>query len=69
MNEETQPDLLKQNGSGGGLHRDVFPLGLATAYGLYASAAAISLLFVGFAMRETKGKTLEEMSSKYNINH
>ena len=36
--------------------------GLAGAYGLYAAAAAISLLFVLTAVRETKGKTLEEMS-------
>jgi SP family sugar:H+ symporter-like MFS transporter len=35
--------------------------GLAGAYGLYAGAAAISLLFVWTAVRETKGKTLEEM--------
>jgi SP family sugar:H+ symporter-like MFS transporter len=35
--------------------------GLASAYGLYAAAAVISLLFVWFAVRETKGKTLEEM--------
>ena len=35
--------------------------GLASAYGLYAGAAAISLLFVWFGVRETKGKTLEEM--------
>jgi len=36
-------------------------LGLAGAYGLYAAAALISLLFVWTAVRETKGKTLEEM--------
>jgi SP family sugar:H+ symporter-like MFS transporter len=35
--------------------------GLAGAYGLYAAAAAISFLFVWTAVRETKGKTLEEM--------
>lgn len=35
--------------------------GLAGAYGLYAVAAAISLLFVLTAVRETKGKTLEQM--------
>jgi MFS transporter, SP family, sugar:H+ symporter len=35
--------------------------GLAGAYGLYAAAAAISLLFVWTAVRETKGKTLEQM--------
>ena len=35
--------------------------GLASAYGLYAAAAAVSLLFVWTAVRETKGKTLEEM--------
>jgi SP family sugar:H+ symporter-like MFS transporter len=36
-------------------------LGLAGAYGLYTAAAAISLLFVWTKVRETKGKTLEEM--------
>jgi SP family sugar:H+ symporter-like MFS transporter len=35
--------------------------GLAGAYGLYAAAAVISLLFVLGAVRETKGKTLEQM--------
>jgi SP family sugar:H+ symporter-like MFS transporter len=35
--------------------------GLAGAYGLYAGAAALSLLFVWSAVRETKGKTLEQM--------
>jgi SP family sugar:H+ symporter-like MFS transporter len=36
-------------------------LGLAGAYGLYTLAAAISLVFVWATVRETKGKTLEEM--------
>jgi SP family sugar:H+ symporter-like MFS transporter len=36
-------------------------VGLAGAYGLYAGAAAISLLFVWTTVRETKGKTLEQM--------
>jgi SP family sugar:H+ symporter-like MFS transporter len=36
--------------------------GLACAYGIYALAAALSLPFVWFLVRETKGKTLEEMS-------
>jgi SP family sugar:H+ symporter-like MFS transporter len=36
-------------------------LGLAGAYGLYAVAAAISLLFVWATVIETKGKTLEQM--------
>jgi MFS transporter, SP family, sugar:H+ symporter len=35
--------------------------GLAGAYALYALAAAISLPFVWAAVRETKGKTLEQM--------
>jgi SP family sugar:H+ symporter-like MFS transporter len=35
--------------------------GLATAYGLYAGCATISIVFVWFTVRETKGKTLEEM--------
>jgi hypothetical protein len=34
---------------------------LASAYGLYAAAAIASLLFVILAVRETKGKRLEEM--------
>jgi SP family sugar:H+ symporter-like MFS transporter len=42
--------------------------GLSSAYGLYGTASALSFLFVLFAVRETKGKTLEEMSSKYNVN-
>ena len=36
-------------------------LGLAGAYGLYTVAATISLVFVWAKVRETKGKTLEEM--------
>ena len=36
-------------------------VGLAGSYGLYTLAALISLLFVWTAVRETKGKTLEEM--------
>ena len=36
-------------------------VGLASAYALYAVAAAISLPFVWAAVRETKGKTLEQM--------
>ena len=35
--------------------------GLGVAYGLYAFASFVSLLFVRFAVRETKGRTLEEM--------
>ncbi len=35
--------------------------GLGSAYGLYAGAALISGIFVLYAVRETKGKTLEEM--------
>ena len=35
--------------------------GLAGAYWFYAAAAAISLPFVWAAVRETKGKTLEQM--------
>jgi MFS family permease len=35
--------------------------GLAGAYGLYAAAAVVSWLFVTTAVRETKGKTLEQM--------
>ena len=36
-------------------------VGLGGAYAFYAAAAAISLPFVSAAVRETKGKTLEEM--------
>ena len=36
-------------------------VGLGGAYGLYALAALVSLVFVWTAVRETKGKTLEEM--------
>jgi MFS transporter, SP family, sugar:H+ symporter len=36
--------------------------GLAGAYGLYTVAAVLSLPFVWAAVRETKGRTLEEMS-------
>ena len=36
-------------------------VGLGGAYGFYAAAAAISLPFVWTAVRETKGKTLEQM--------
>ena len=36
-------------------------VGLSGAYALYAAAAAISLPFVWAAVRETKGKTLEQM--------
>jgi SP family sugar:H+ symporter-like MFS transporter len=35
--------------------------GLAGAYGLFAAAAAISVFFVLIEVRETKGKTLEQM--------
>jgi SP family sugar:H+ symporter-like MFS transporter len=36
-------------------------IGFAGAYGLYTLAAIISVFFVWTAVRETKGKTLEEM--------
>ena len=35
--------------------------GLGAAYGIYTIAAAISIFFVAFLVRETKGKELEEM--------
>lgn len=35
--------------------------GLGAAYGIYTTAAAISIFFVIFFIRETKGKELEEM--------
>lgn len=43
-------------------------VGLAGAYGFYAAAAAISLPFVWAAVRETKGKTLEQMKDTTNLN-
>lgn len=36
-------------------------VGLGPAYGLYATAAAASVLFVWLCVKETKGKTLEQM--------
>lgn len=36
-------------------------VGLGFAYGLYTTAAAISIFFVIFFVKETKGKTLEQM--------
>jgi MFS transporter, SP family, sugar:H+ symporter len=42
-------------------------VGLAAAYGFYAVAAAISLPFVWTAVRETKGKTLEQMKDTTNL--
>ena len=36
-------------------------IGLAGAYGLYATAAALSIVFVFACVRETRGKELEEM--------
>jgi hypothetical protein len=35
--------------------------GLGLAYGLYTAAAVVSIVFVVFFIRETKGKELEEM--------
>ena len=35
--------------------------GLGLAYGLYAGAAALSFLFVLWYVKETKGRTLEQM--------
>jgi SP family sugar:H+ symporter-like MFS transporter len=43
-------------------------VGLAGAYALYAVAAAVSLPFVWAAVRETKGKTLEQMKDTTNLN-
>jgi SP family sugar:H+ symporter-like MFS transporter len=42
-------------------------VGLAGAYGFYAVAAAISLPFVWAAVRETKGKTLEQMKDTIGL--
>jgi hypothetical protein len=43
-------------------------IGLSGAYALYAVAAAISLPFVWAAVRETKGRTLEQMKDTTNLN-
>jgi SP family sugar:H+ symporter-like MFS transporter len=43
-------------------------VGLAGAYAFYAIAAAISLPFVWAAVRETKGKMLEQMKDTTNLN-
>jgi SP family sugar:H+ symporter-like MFS transporter len=44
-------------------------IGLTGAYTLYAVAAAISLPFVWTSVRETKGKTLEQMKNTTNLNN
>ncbi len=36
-------------------------VGLGPAYGLYGTSAAISIFFIWFFVKETKGKTLEQM--------
>jgi hypothetical protein len=42
-------------------------IGFAGAYSFYAVAAAISFPFVWAAVRETKGKTLEQMKDTTNL--
>src|SRR5262249_940246 len=42
-------------------------IGLAGAYSFYAVAAAISFPFVWATVRETKGKTLEQMKDTTNL--
>jgi facilitated trehalose transporter len=37
-------------------------MGLANVYGLYAACCLTAVVFVGFFLPETKGKTLEEIS-------
>jgi len=44
-------------------------ISLAGSYALYAAAAAISLPFVWFTVRETKGKTLEQMKDTTELHH
>src|SRR5262245_43099545 len=44
-------------------------IGLAGSYGLYAAAAAISLPFVWLTVRETKGKTMEQMKDTTELDH
>jgi SP family sugar:H+ symporter-like MFS transporter len=43
-------------------------VGLAGVYASYAAAAALSFPFVWAAVRETKGKTLEQMKDTTNLN-
>jgi len=43
-------------------------IGLAGSYAFYATAATISLPFVWLTVRETKGKTLEQMKDTTNLN-
>jgi len=44
-------------------------IGLAGAYAFYALAAAVSLPFVWLTVRETKGKTLEQMKDTTDMGH
>jgi len=44
-------------------------IGLAGAYAFYALAAAVSLHFVWLTVRETKGKTLEQMKDTTELDH
>ena len=44
-------------------------IGLTGAYALYALAAAVSLPFVWLTVRETKGKTLEQMKDTTDLSH
>jgi MFS transporter, SP family, sugar:H+ symporter len=44
-------------------------LGLGGSYAIYAAAAAISLPFVWLTVRETKGKTLEQMKDTTELDH
>ena len=39
--------------------------GMSTAYVLYAAAAAISIPFIWLSVRETKGKTLEQIEAHW----
>jgi len=43
-------------------------VGLTGAYAFYAIAAAISLPFVWLTVRETKAKTLEQMTDTTELN-
>jgi SP family sugar:H+ symporter-like MFS transporter len=44
-------------------------IGLTGAYALYALAGAVSLPFVWLTVRETKGKTLEQMKDTTDLGH
>lgn len=40
-------------------------MGVATVYGIYAACCFVSIVFVGFFLPETKGRTLEEIGQLF----